>query len=180
MRQAGPKLVTISLSLILVLTGVILSANFSQAEVAAQEELPVPVVEIIESPFSEQEVLSLINQARVEAGLSPLVLNKRLTVAATLKAEDMAEGGYFSHNSPDGKEPWFWFNEVGYKFQSAGENLAVRFWSSDKVVKAWLKSPTHRANIVDANYLETGIGVGRGIYKGQEVYFIVQLFGRAR
>ena len=117
------------------------------------------------------------NEARLEAGLSPLSEHEELNHAAQLKADHMAEYGYFAHYSPDGSSPWRWFREAGYDYAYAGENLAVRFSDSRRVVKAWLDSPSHRANILNEKYEHVGFATARGMYKGSETVFVVQLFG---
>lgn len=122
-------------------------------------------------------VVTLTNEERDDEALVPLVRNPILDEAATLKAEDMAKNGYFAHYSPAGVSPWHWFNQVGYSFVHAGENLAVHFTDSGEVVDAWMQSPTHRANIVNGNYREIGVGVARGRYDGYDTVFVVQLFG---
>jgi len=122
-------------------------------------------------------VVTLTNDERKALSAPPLYRSVTLDRAATLKANDMAEKGYFAHNSPDGVMPWHWFKEVGYVYAHAGENLAVYFSDSDEVVKAWMNSPSHRANIVNATYQEIGIGTAKGRYQGHDTVFVVQLFG---
>ena len=118
------------------------------------------------------------NQVRQTDHLASLTVNPILEKAALLKAEDMAAKGYFSHNTPDGKTPWYWFEQAGYDYAAAGENLAVNFTDSKDVTEAWMRSPTHRANIMNGNYTEIGIATARGMYKGKEAIFVVQEFGR--
>ncbi len=122
-------------------------------------------------------VVNLTNNEREALAAPPLYRSSILDQAAKLKAEDMAAGEYFSHNSPTGITPWHWFQEVGYVYAHAGENLAVYFSDSDEVVKAWMNSPTHRANILNATYQEIGIGTAKGRYQGHDTVFVVQLFG---
>lgn len=122
-------------------------------------------------------VVDLTNKERTTLALLPVTRNAVLDAAAQLKADDMAKNSYFSHDSPTGVTPWHWFEVAGYPFVHAGENLAVYFTDSDEVVAAWMKSPTHRANIVNSQYREIGIGTARGVYKGYETVFVVQLFG---
>ena len=122
-------------------------------------------------------VTDLTNHERNNLSLTSLRRSAVLDKAAQLKADDMAAGSYFSHTSPAGVTPWYWFEQAGYLFTYAGENLAVHFSDSDEVVEAWMKSPTHRANIVNDNYTEIGIGTARGVYEGYETVFVVQLFG---
>ena len=119
----------------------------------------------------------LTNTERSQNDAPPLTENVLLTKAAQMKAQDMAEKGYFAHTSPEGKTPWYWFEQAGYHFTSAGENLAVNFFESSDVATAWMNSPTHRANIVKKEYKEIGIGVASGIYKGRNTVFVAQLFG---
>lgn len=122
-------------------------------------------------------VIDLTNTQRTSLALPQLTRNVVLDQAAQLKAEDMARNSYFSHESPTGVTPWHWFEEAGYPFVHAGENLAVYFTDSSDVVDAWMKSPTHRANIVGNQYREIGVGTAKGIYDGFETVFVVQLFG---
>lgn len=122
-------------------------------------------------------VVEKTNKEREDLALSALVRNTALDTAARLKAEDMAKNSYFAHYSPDGISPWYWFNEAGYAYVHAGENLAVHFTDSKEVVEAWMLSPTHRANIVNQNYREIGVGTARGRYQGFDTVFVVQLFG---
>lgn len=118
------------------------------------------------------------NGERQTEALNTLKTNPVLERAALMKAQDMASKGYFAHNSPEGKTPWYWFEQVGYNYAAAGENLAVNFVDSKDVTSAWMQSPTHRANIMSGNYTEIGIAVVSGMYKGREAIFVVQEFGR--
>lgn len=122
-------------------------------------------------------VVDLTNEERDDNAKAPLVRNSVLDQAAQMKAEHMAKEGYFSHYSPDGVSPWYWFNEAGYVYAHAGENLAVHFTDSAEVVEAWMKSPTHRQNIVNGVYTEIGVGTAKGKYEGYNTVFVVQLFG---
>lgn len=117
------------------------------------------------------------NEERLDNNLSELDLNPLLTASAQLKADDMADGAYFAHTSPTGLSPWYWFQQAGYKFNYAGENLAVNFRDSSSVTKAWMNSPTHRANIVGQNYEEVGIATATGKYKGKTTTYVAQHFG---
>lgn len=122
------------------------------------------------------DVIALTNEERAELVLTPVVENPLLTLAAQRKAEDMAAKGYFSHQGPDGTEPWRWIERVGYRYSHAGENLAVRFIDSSDVVRAWMASPSHRANIAKGVYRDIGIGVAQGNFQGVSATFVVQFF----
>jgi len=123
-------------------------------------------------------LVALTNDARKTQGLTPLSENALLARAAQDKAQDLVTKGYFAHESPDGKTPWYWFKQAGYAYTYAGENLAKDFIDSDKIVEAWLASPLHRANILNTNYREIGIAVASASSTtGQRQTVIVQLFG---
>lgn len=120
--------------------------------------------------FSERSLVRLTNQHREKA----LVIDHRLSIVAQTKANDMVNKNYFSHLTPDGHTPWYFFQQMGYSYTSAGENLALDYSTNKDVVDAWMESPSHRANIVNPNYTKVGIGIAR---KGIHVY-IVQLFAQ--
>ncbi len=118
------------------------------------------------------------NSNRLENNLAALDFSPVLAAAAQLKADDMAQNGYFAHVSPDGKTPWHWFSESGYGFVYAGENLAVNFADSEDVVRAWMNSEGHRANILNDRFTEIGIAIASGKHNGRDSIFVVQMFGR--
>jgi hypothetical protein len=120
-------------------------------------------------------LVTLANESRLTGGA--LKENILLTLAAQSKANDMAKNGYFSHVTPTGKTPWQWITEAGYNYAYAGENLAVNFTESEDVNKAWLNSPSHRANIVNGKFTEIGIATAEGMYNGQKATYVVQMFG---
>lgn len=129
------------------------------------------------SNITPEQVVELTNQKRLENGLSPLTLNSSLNEAAQRKAGDMFAFNYWAHNSPSGRNPWSFFQEVGYKYLYAGENLARDFMNSSSVVEAWMNSPTHRDNVLNSHYQETGLAVVNGTLNGVETTLVVQLFG---
>jgi hypothetical protein len=120
------------------------------------------------------------NASRVEVGQNELMTNATLAYAAQLKANDMAEKGYFAHVSPDGTTPWYWIQKAGYAYSDAGENLAVNFVDSEEVHNAWMNSPTHRANILRDGFTEIGIATASGMYNGRPAIFVAQYFGKPR
>lgn len=122
-------------------------------------------------------IVELTNEERADEALPALRRSSVLDEAARLKAQDMAQNQYFSHYSPTGVSPWHWFATAEYNFVHAGENLAIHFTDSSEVVEAWMKSPTHRANIVNKNYREIGVGTAEGTYEGYKTIYVVQLFG---
>jgi len=122
-------------------------------------------------------LIDLTNENRQSEGLADLEPNKTLQRAAQLKANHMAEEGYFAHDSPTGVTPWEWFEEAGYTYKTAGENLAIDFTDSDAVVEAWMDSRLHRENILEEDFTEIGIATAESEYQGRDTVFVVQMFG---
>ena len=109
-----------------------------------------------------KQVLDLVNAERAKAGLSPLKLNAELSRMATIKAQDMRDDHYFDHNSPTYGSPFDMVSAFGIKYSYAGENIAAGQKTPAEVMNAWMNSPGHRANILNKNYTEIGIGVAKG------------------
>lgn len=122
-------------------------------------------------------LVELANTDRASNSVHELTVSPTLTAIAQMKANDMAAKSYFAHVSPEGRDPWYWFAQGGYKFSYAGENLAVDFSDSADVERAWMNSPTHRANLLNAHFSEIGIATAVGTYKGHQTTFVVQEFG---
>ncbi len=122
-------------------------------------------------------LVGLTNEDRAAVQQKPLAVNEKLVAAARAKAQDMAAQGYFAHTSPVGVTPWHWLNQAGYSYVQAGENLAVNFVDSSDVERAWMASPSHRANIVRSDFTEVGIATAVGMYEGRQAVFVVQFFG---
>lgn len=141
-----------------------------------QRYIVVPQTNIF-ADIVQSVLVSQTNENRIAVNENALRVSPLLQRAADLKAEDMAARGYFAHTSPDGLAPWYWLEKVGYGFSAAGENLAVNFSDSADVMNAWLASPDHRANILNDNFSEVGIGTARGDYEGHRAVFVVQFFG---
>jgi uncharacterized protein YkwD len=106
--------------------------------------------------ISAQTLLAETNGERSNKHLPALQINKQLAEAAQAKANDMAAKGYWSHVTPSGEQPWAFITNAGYQYEAAGENLAYGFGSSDQVMTAWMHSPEHRANIMNAVYQDVG------------------------
>ena len=129
------------------------------------------------SEITQQQVFEKTNTERQKLGLPLLHFNSTLSVSATNKAKDMFANNYWAHTTPAGKLPWDFFKEQKYVYTVAGENLAKDFYDNDSVMKAWMKSPTHRDNIVNPKYKEIGIGVVNGTLNGVKTTLVVQHFG---
>lgn len=127
--------------------------------------------------IANEALVSFTNTSRQTENLPELQVNPLLEKAAQLKAEDMATKGYFAHISPEGIDPWHWFDEVGYNYIYAGENLAINFIDSKDIEDAWMQSTLHRANILNDKFTEIGIGIAVGVFENHQTTFIVQMFG---
>jgi uncharacterized protein YkwD len=113
--------------------------------------------------------LCLVNQERTSRGLRPLKANRRLASAARGHAQDMVTRGYFSHDTEGGGTFVDRIRKAGYVpprvFPTLGEDLA---WGSGtlgtprEIVKSWMESPGHRANILNGKFREAGMGVAFG------------------
>jgi uncharacterized YkwD family protein len=115
------------------------------------------------------QVLTLVNAERSKAGLKPLKMNATLNKSAQAKSQDMHDKHYFDHNSPTYGTPFQMMNKFGYKYSYAGENIAQGQKTPKEVMDAWMNSAGHRANILNSNYTEIGIGyVADGNYWTQQ------------
>ncbi|MET7638456.1 sigma-70 family RNA polymerase sigma factor [Streptomyces sp. NPDC005438] len=108
------------------------------------------------------QVLALVNKERAARGCGALRLNDRLNTAGQRHSDDMAARGYFSHTSPDGKDPGDRITAAGYRWSTYAENIARGQGSPAQVMKAWMDSSGHRANILNCSLKEMGLGVHQG------------------
>lgn len=127
---------------------------------------------------TSSELIEMANKDRIANGLNPLSLSPQLVEAAQKKALDMLNQDYFAHTSPSGLTPWYWLEKVGYKYSTAGENLAKDFIESEYVHNAWMDSPSHKANILNKNYQDVGIAVIEGEINGKKTIIAVEFFGK--
>ncbi|GAA1797918.1 CAP domain-containing protein [Actinomadura chokoriensis] len=121
------------------------------------------------------QVIALVNQERAKQGCRAVTSDARLTQAAQGHSADMARRGFFDHTNPDGKSPGDRITATGYRWSTYGENIAKGQPTPASVMKAWMNSPGHRANILNCTFAEIGIGV----VKSGGPYW-TQVFGTAR
>ncbi len=129
------------------------------------------------SSITTGQVVQQTNAERAKQNLPPLEVSQQLNQAALAKAQHMMTHQYWSHVAPDGTQPWDFIKQAGYTYKAAGENLARDFSNTDGMVSAWMKSPTHRDNIVNSKYTQIGIAVVDGELEGYETTLVVQMFG---
>lgn len=106
----------------------------------------------------EQEVFNLINKQRTANGLPALKLDNEVQRVAKIKAQDMVNNNYFSHNSPTYGSPFDMLQSFKVSYKTAGENIAGNS-SNSGAVNAWMNSSGHKANILNKSFNYTGIGV---------------------
>ncbi len=108
------------------------------------------------------EVLALVNQARADAGCRALTANGTLNRVADTYAGVMADTQNLSHTGPDGSSVGDRVTRSGYTWSSVGENIARGQADAEAVMDVWMKSPGHRANILNCSFREMGIDVDQG------------------
>lgn len=116
----------------------------------------------------EAGVLDLVNQQRAQAGCKPLASEPRLVQAARGHSQDMAAHGYFDHTTPSGVGFDKRITATGYRFSTAGENIAEGQPTAASVMNSWMNSPGHRANILNCSYTQIGVGLA---YAGRTPYW---------
>lgn len=106
----------------------------------------------------EKEVVRLVNEERAKYSLPPLTENWELSRVARYKSQDMKDKSYFSHTSPTYGSPFDMIKSFGLSYRTAGENIAKGQRTPQEVVKAWMNSSGHRANILNSSYTKIGVG----------------------
>jgi uncharacterized protein YkwD len=115
----------------------------------------------------EAEVVKLCNNARQAAGVTALLnQNSKLQEAANIRAAEIKQN--FSHTRPNGTTAYTVLSEVGISYTTWGENIAYGQKTSQEVFNAWMNSPGHKANILNANFKEIAVGMSD--------YYWVQIF----
>jgi serralysin len=104
------------------------------------------------------KVLELTNIERSKLSFSPLTLNTQLLNAAQNHTQNMALQDFFDHTGKDGSSMGNRITATGYKFRSAAENIAAGSSTPEQVLSSWMTSSGHRANILNPNLKEIGIG----------------------
>lgn len=105
------------------------------------------------------EMINVINRYRREKGLSDLEYSYELSLAASVRAAEMARTGVFEHTRPDGSKWSTVYKELGIKYNRAAENISYGFNDVERAMKAFMNSPTHEHNIMNPNLKYVGIGV---------------------
>ncbi|MCL7429591.1 CAP domain-containing protein [Streptomyces sp. YS415] len=128
----------------------------------------------VELARTATRVVELTNRERAGAGLAPLAVDPVLTTAAQAHSADMVARAFYSHTCPDGSRPWDRAAAAGSRRRSIGENIACGQRSPAEVVRGWMNSPGHRANILKRDFTHIGVGFAGG---GEAGTYWTQLFG---
>ena len=158
----------------------LLALCFVRIDATALTQSSSPQVLAYATNINRGDLLAETNAARAQNGLGALSLNGQLNTAGQNKAQHMIANNYWAHVAPDGTQPWYFFEQAGYSYQSAGENLAYGFDSSSGTVTAWMNSASHRANIL-GDYQDVGFGIANGeTYQGAPNTVVVAHYGKPR
>ncbi len=118
-----------------------------------------------------EKVVKLVNEERAKEGLAPLGIDKNVEKAALVRAKEIQSS--FSHTRPNGSSFATVLKENGVTYRGAGENIAWGQKTPEQVVTAWMNSPGHRANIMNAKYTKIGVG---NLQNNAGTQYWVQLF----
>ena len=153
---------------------VIFGANAS-APVAAKGatiRISFPSSSGYETDSFAQEILTLVNAERARAGVAPLRLSRELMDACRIRAREITQS--FSHTRPNGQR---FSSIVQDGYYTCGENISAGHPSAEETMRGWMNSPGHRANILNADYTELGVGY---VFDKNSYYkhYWVQIFKR--
>ncbi len=119
---------------------------------------PYVKVEVINQADFEPILLRLINDKRYELGQTELVTNTLLMQAAEAHSQDMADNNYLEHKDHKGGRAGERLTKVGYRWKYWGEVIAGGTASPRETFEGWMKSPRHKAVLLDEVYEEIGLG----------------------
>ena len=152
------------------------TVNIENPEKPENSEKPENNNSDTQSPTEDSlsmQVFKLVNEQRAKYGLSALEYNKELENVAAAHSRDMAVNNYFSHTSLSGLSPFDRLKNAGISYSYAAENIAAGQKTAQAVMDSWMNSEGHRANILNANLKEIGVGVYEG---GSYGIYWTQLF----
>lgn len=120
----------------------------------------------------ENQVLELVNIERESYQLSPLTMDENVRQIARIKSTDMYEKRYFDHTSPTYGTPFQMLKSFNVSYLAAAENIAQGQRTPEAVVRAWMNSPGHRANILNASYTKLGVGLEENGYYWTQLFLL--------
>jgi uncharacterized protein YkwD len=129
-------------------------------------------------------ILDLVNATRAQArrcgahdfaAALPLRWSPVLERAASGHAREMAERSAMSHSGRDGSTPSQRVTRAGYAWTAVGENIAAGQRDADGVVRSWIASPGHCANLMSPDFTEVGVAFATDSASEAGIYW-VQVF----
>ena len=108
-----------------------------------------------------RRVAALVNARRIDHGLRPLRLVPAVHLAAQKHSRDQARMHLMTHTGSDGTSCGERLHREGYRWSTWGENVAMGYPTARSVVRAWMHSAGHRANILNPRFRHVGVGLRR-------------------
>lgn len=134
-------------------------------------------VTVASNSGAEDQVLAIVNSERATAGCGALTIDSRLATAARNHSGDMAKRAFFAHDTPEGVTVGTRVTNAGYSWSMVGENIAMGQTDAKSVMRDWMNSSGHRANILNCKYRHIGVGLA---YDGNRRPYWTQDFGAPR
>jgi len=132
-----------------------------------------------ESHITQQGIIDLTNAERKKEGLDGLGKTTELVVSAAAKADDIFSRQYFDIISPDGTTVKDFVARAKYTYVAIGETIIMGNYVNDQaLIDALMDSPAHRANILHPGFTAIGVAISRHAFEGNDVWVVVQHFGR--
>jgi uncharacterized protein YkwD len=158
MRLPSCKRLAVLLAMLFCLLGAATAPADTRAA-ASDVRVYLPLLARMAATSIEQRVTDLTNQQRREQGCAvELVLSPQLSAAASAHSRDMALHNIFSHTGSDGSTMISRVVATGYAYSKLAENLAAGPTTAEEVVAGWMTSPGHRANMLNCQLREIGVG----------------------
>ena len=130
---------------------------------ATTNDLKNEAIKLVDSNWSKyNEVLNYVNTYRSEVNATPLTIDRDLSIAATIRALEMAYDDNMSHTRPNGNSCFTVLDELSLsRGRATGENVAAGYSSPKAVSEGWKSSPGHYANMIESAYSKIGIGMAQ-------------------
>jgi hypothetical protein len=143
---------------------------------------PPLVTKASASALSSSDIVREINKERSARGLGALRLDSSLSTSADRRSQVLVNLGDLIHVSSVPGTSWPELVEAGYINTYAGENLALGLETADDLVREWMNSSSHRANLLSPDYTDIGIGITSGAYRSASspVSYVVAFFSSER
>lgn len=147
--------------------------NNQNIQMSSPESRDINSDTVISSQQLKTGVIDIVNTERAKAGLTELIMNDELNNLADIRAKELLQN--FSHTRPDDSACYTVLDNSKIKYHSTGENIAAGQATSDDVMKMWMNSSGHRANILNSDFNQIGIGYVKEP-ASQYTHYWVQIF----